>query len=82
MRQWFSFKALISSRLAYKEFENCPALGTKREIAAMWSPAFLFNAWNLSNYHSQLMPNSPKTMSKSLTFVVPSSLTSVGHVSL
>ena len=43
---------------------------------------FLFNAWNLSNYHSQLMPNSPKTMSKSLTFVVPSSLTSVGHVSL
>ncbi len=37
-----SFKALNSSRLAYKEFENCPAPGTKREIAAMRSPVFGF----------------------------------------
>jgi hypothetical protein len=38
-----SFKALNSSRLAYKEFENCPAPGTKREIAAMRSPVFGFS---------------------------------------
>ena len=50
MRQWFSFKALISSRLAYKEFENCPALGTKREIAAMWSPVFHQCNFELCHY--------------------------------
>ena len=35
-----SFNALNSSRLANKGFENCPAPGTKREIAAMRSPVF------------------------------------------
>ena len=38
-----SFNALNSSRLAYKEFENCPVRGTKREIAAMRSPVFGFH---------------------------------------
>jgi hypothetical protein len=35
-----SFKALDSLRLAYKEFENCPARATKWEVAAMRSPVF------------------------------------------
>ena len=35
-----SFNALNSSRLAYKELENCRASAAKREIEGMRSPVF------------------------------------------
>ena len=35
-----SFNALNSSRLAYKELENCRASATKREIEGMRFPVF------------------------------------------
>ena len=60
---------------------SSPAPGTKREIAAMRSPVYWFFTLSVLPSSFALDANSPKTRSKSLTFVVPSSLTSVGHVS-